>query len=138
MFVLLAYIILFFSDRTLYIRFHLDSIGDMLGREHILTKSDFKDYCSFCGMAITQVEMAADIQGNLVLFDEKTTGSIQMTLCADCKNKLMEFATAGLEGAIQRRLGIDNTISKVKKTRARRHKNDDEDDTGGVSAVLPP
>ncbi len=106
--------------------------------ERILTRSDFTDYCSYCGMALTQYEITADIQGNLVLFDEKTTGSIQMTLCSDCKNKLMEITLGGIEAAIHRRMEIDNVnrTKSGKRVRAKlvKKKKDDEseDESGGV------
>ena len=110
------------------------------------TRSDFSDYCSVCGLALTQYEITADIQGNLVLFDEKTTGSIQITLCADCKNKLLEYSVGGLDAAINRRLGIDErnavnvrrTRAKTKvKSRKKDGKDDKDDGSGGVKPLLP-
>lgn len=102
----------------------------------IYSRSDFKDYCSVCGLALTEFEVTADIQGNLVLFDEKTTGSIQMTLCADCKNKIVETSLGGLDRAIIRRLDIDNSLGRVVRTKRRKDKDDEGD--GGVKSVLPP
>jgi len=106
-------------------------------RERIQSRSDFTDYCSLCGIALTNFEVTADIQGNLILFDEKTTGSIQMSLCADCKNKVLEIALGGLNAAIQRRLNIDNaphSHTKVKRTKKVTFK-DDEGDGGAAPKI---
>ena len=106
----------------------------------ILSKADFKDFCSFCGFALLPHEISADIQGNLVLFEERTTGSCQITLCQECKDRILLTAAAGMDAAILKRLDIDNSMqTKVTRTRKnRRRKDDDEDKSGGVSSVLPP
>ena len=108
--------------------------------ERVYSKSDFSDFCSFCGFALVKSEIAADIQGNLVLFDEKTTGSCQITLCQECKDRLVFNSVAGLNAAIIKRLDIDNSIvSKIDRKRKTVHKKKRrDDDEGGQSAVLPP
>jgi hypothetical protein len=122
--------------------------------DRILSRSDFVDFCGICGMALTQYEITAEINGGVVLYDEKKTGNIQLTLCADCKNRIMETSLAGLNAAIVKRLEIDNSLTvnlkkvrrpktETKKTQKKfindRDDDEDKDDgSGGVKAILPP
>ena len=105
--------------------------------------SDFIDFCGMCGFALTKYELAADIRGDFVLFDERGIGSIQITLCADCKEKVKEIAQGGLDKAIGRRIGVEGqqfikTGNRVQK-RESKVKVDppDDDEEGGVPTVHP-
>ena len=102
--------------------------------------SEFVDYCSMCGIALTQLEICTVIDGNVVFFLDRRTGSIQLTFCVDCTNKIIEFMEGGLDRAISRRIDIPDQepIYSHPSLRVKAKKNKDEDGDGGVPTVLPP
>lgn len=103
--------------------------------------SEFVDFCGVCGIALTHQEVSAHLECNVVFFIDKSMGTLQITLCGDCKNKIWSIAQEGLDKAISRRLSLDGQEPKgfTKKARAKwdRRDKDDEDGGGGVRPVHP-
>jgi hypothetical protein len=103
--------------------------------------SEYIDYCSLCGIALTQSEITSIIEGQVVFFLERRVGTMQMTFCADCTNKIVDIMDGGLDKAISRRLDIPDQepvfSHPVLKEKYYRRK-DDEDGSGGVKIGIPP
>jgi len=105
--------------------------------------SEFVDFCGLCGIALTKYEIAADIRGEFTLFDERGIGTVQITLCADCKEKVKEIGQGGLDKAIGMRIGIEGQMfirtANIVQTRKDRDKDSDDpdDESGGIAAVPP-
>ena len=101
---------------------------------------EFDDYCSLCGIALRTNEIAADIRGDFVTFDDRGIGSIQMTLCADCLNKVIEIGLRGMDGAVARRIGLDDQppigFSKKARKEFKKKKDDRDEGDGGIDIEL--
>jgi hypothetical protein len=104
--------------------------------------SEFVDYCSMCGVALTTEEVATLFEGSVVFFLERRTGTLTMTFCADCTNKMMELMESGMDGAISRRIALEGQepifSSSELKRRYIKRKFKDEDGDGGVANGIPP
>jgi hypothetical protein len=99
--------------------------------------SEFVDYCNICGFALMQHEVAGDISGTYINYVEHRNGSIQLSLCVDCQNKILEIIEGGADKAINRRLEIEGQI-KVPPHKKRSYDKDDDDGSGGIRPALPP
>lgn len=68
---------------------------------------EFQDFCGVCGIALYKHEVAAEIRGDVVDYDEKMIGKCSITLCRDCKNKVFSIAEGGVDVAASKRYRID-------------------------------
>jgi hypothetical protein len=101
--------------------------------------SDFVDYCNICGIALLQHEVAGDISGTYINYAEHRNGTIQISLCYDCQNKILEIIDLGIDRAISLRIGIEDQPVKIKPKRPAYSKKDEDDDgSGGVRPAMPP
>jgi hypothetical protein len=123
------YICYWKSLRTIYIVYSLI----------IRNMSDFVDFCNICGIALLQHEVAGDINGSYINYTEHRNGTIQLSLCYDCQNKVLEIIDGGIDKAINMRIMIEGQEPiRSRKRPAYSKRDDDEDGSGGVRPVRPP
>jgi len=66
-------------------------------------EKDLERYCSICGYLITDtLQIAADVQGRYIDFNEKISGDITFVICGECWVKINDNFDAGIIGARQR------------------------------------
>jgi hypothetical protein len=106
---------------------------------------EFEDYCNICGIALLQKEVAGEISGTYINYDEHRNGILQMSFCPGCQRKIIDIIDAGMDRAVDRRLELlgNDSVDKHKIVREERKKvrsarDKDEDGSGGVKSVSPP
>jgi hypothetical protein len=103
---------------------------------------DYTDFCGFCGIALTVLEVSADLECNLIDYTEHNKGIVQISLCEDCKLKMMEIQFGGMSPALIKRAELDRLHNEEKNPpkyimNAKKWKGRDDED-GGVKTVHPP
>jgi hypothetical protein len=83
--------------------------------ELIESRDVLTDVCGFCGIAIYQMEVAAEFAGKWIDYEERTTGDGSFALCGECRLKVKSvldmIASGDIEPAVDKRirtLGEDN------------------------------
>ena len=72
--------------------------------------------CSVCGLALYIHEIgAAIIDGNLLEFDARNWGTIDLVICSDCYKKINKNINQTYGKALERRREIDPTFTPEKK-----------------------
>jgi hypothetical protein len=71
-------------------------------------QGEYVDFCSVCGIALKLEECRAAIEGRAVDFVAKGRGSVDMTLCDECWQRIYDNSIAGLEPAILKRLKLES------------------------------
>jgi hypothetical protein len=102
---------------------------------------DYDDFCGFCGIALHPKEVAADLECTLIDYIEHNKGMTQISLCSECKDRLMEIQMGGIVPALAKRAELDrinNEQAKPPKYRMNAKKKDKDDEDGGIRPVLPP
>ena len=61
-----------------------------------------EDFCYICGFTLPKSDLAADIAGDFVDYNERVRGSITFSMCSECWQKLLENVEGGIEAAIKR------------------------------------
>jgi hypothetical protein len=62
----------------------------------------YLDFCYICGFTLPKTDLAADIAGDFVDYNERIRGNITFSICTECWQKLLTNAEGGLEAAIKR------------------------------------
>jgi hypothetical protein len=105
-------------------------------------EGDYEDFCGFCGIALTNLEVAADLECTLIDYIEHSKGLTQISLCQECKDRLLGIQVGGLAPALIKRAELDRINNEQKKppkyTMNPKKKDKDDDGGGGVRPVLPP
>jgi hypothetical protein len=76
--------------------------------EQKVARGEYTDFCSICGYAITNSETSANIEGTVVDYEKRDRGFINMTLCHECWAVVFNNHNAGLEGAVVKRIKLEN------------------------------
>ena len=63
---------------------------------------DADNFCVVCGEPLETWQLAAIVDGNLTDFENRTTGTITLTICSECLDAILAHIDEGLVGAINR------------------------------------
>jgi len=98
---------------------------------------EFVDYCGICGIALKQFEVSGVLSGSYINFEERRSGSLEITMCVDCQNKVLENVMGDMGAAVNKRLAIEDQV-KIPPHKKKYRKKDDDDGSGGEIRVVPP
>ena len=68
--------------------------------------------CYDCGIALHKLEVAYEIRGEFVDYIEHKTGTIDITLCSGCRDRLVEFLKKDQGDAILKRKELEREGAK--------------------------
>jgi len=63
--------------------------------------------CYDCGIALNQLEIAYEIRGEFVDYIERKTGTINITLCSGCRERIIEYLKKDQGDAILKRKELE-------------------------------
>jgi hypothetical protein len=72
------------------------------------------DYCSFCGFALTTQQMAVLIRGEIIDYDNRIPGTVEMTLCQECWGIMCDNHNAGMDRAKERSTRLEKLQEREK------------------------
>jgi hypothetical protein len=103
--------------------------------------SEYVNFCGICGVALTQHEIAGVVSGQYINYEMHDNGSLEIVMCTDCQNKVIQIVNEGIDKAISRRLSLDGQEPRgfTKKVRQKwRDERDKDSGSGGEIPIVPP
>jgi hypothetical protein len=76
-------------------------------------RDEYTGVCAFCGFPLTKYQIAADLSGTCVNYNDHETVPFSFCMCSDCLCRMQEYVNNGPDEAY-RRVYVEAVLTKKK------------------------